>query len=258
MPKALSLPAQPPPSAAPSAALPAGLDAILLINVRRFVERRRHIEAQLQRFGLRGEFVHDWDVEDIDAATDARHFTGAGLNTGQKSCALKHVEALRRIAARGASRALVLEDDAVLDAGFIEGVTAALAETAAETAPHVVYIGSGGNFYTPRSRRRPGQRVYPADKGRFTDSYLVGAATARLRLGWIGSHRMDQPIDVSFDRMDRELGIRFLWLEPPVVEQGSKTGRFDTTLEPAPPRAWQRLRFALEKFRRKHLYQLWR
>jgi glycosyl transferase family 25 len=234
------------------------LDGILIVNPRAYVERRKHVEAQLARFGLSGEFVHHWDPEDIDPATAARHFTGTQLNRGQMSCALKHVEALRRIAARGWARALVLEDDVILVPDFVAGVQAALTETQNEQAPQVIYIGNGGNFYTPRSRRRPGQRIYEATKGRFGDSYIIGATTARLRLQWIDSRPMHKPIDVSYDAMDHELGIRFLWLEEPVVEQGSKNGLFDSTLEAAPPRPVQRLKFALEKLRRRYLYQLWR
>ena len=234
------------------------LDGILIVNPRSYVERRRHVEAQLARLGLAGEFIHDWDADDLDPATEARYFVGTELTRGQKSCTLKHVEALRRIVARGWSRALVLEDDVVLADGFVPAVAAGLAEAAAVAEPHVLFIGSGGNFYTPRSARRPGQRVYPASKGRFTDSYVLGAATARLRLQWIDAHQMHKPTDVTFDAIDRELGIRLLWLEPPVVEQGSKNGLFASELERQPPRAVQRLKFALEKLRRKYVYQLWR
>jgi glycosyl transferase family 25 len=235
-----------------------GLDAILVINVKRFVERRQHVEAQLARFGLRGEFVHDFDVEDITRELDRRHFAGDALNRGQKSCALKHLAALRQIVARGWRHCLVLEDDVVLAEGFADGVRAALAETAQERHPFVVYLGAGGNFYTPASQRRPGRRIYEAHKGRFTDSYLLGAAEAGLRLAHIDAAPMTQPIDVTFEAIDRAAGIRFLWLEEPVVEQGSKLGVFRTSLEAAPPNWLQAVRYRLERLRRKYLYQLWR
>jgi len=235
-----------------------GLDAILVINVRSFVDRRLHVEAELARFGLTGEFIHDFDADDITPELDRRWFAGGQLNRGQKSCALKHVEALRRIARSGWQHCLVLEDDVVLAPGFADGVRAALEETRAEPAPHVVYIGAGGNFYTPASQRRPGRRIYPATKGRFTDSYILGSREAALRLACIERKPMIKPIDVVFDAVDREAGIRFLWLEDPVVEQGSKLGMFRTSLEPAPPNWLQALRYRLERLRRKYLYQLWR
>jgi hypothetical protein len=65
-------------------------------------------------------------------------------------------------------------------------------------------------------------------------------------------------IDNEFDRMDTELGIRMLWLEPTVVEQGTKLGRFGSTLEGRWPAPIQGVLHRLERFRRKYLYQLWR
>jgi glycosyl transferase, family 25 len=235
-----------------------GLDAILIINVKSFVERRRHVEAQLARFGLSGEFVHEYDADEITPELDRRWFAGEGLNRGQKSCALKHVAVLRRVAERGWRHCLVLEDDVVLADDFPEGVRAALDEARRQPRPHVIYLGAGGNFYTPASQRRPGQRIYPATKGRFTDSFIIGAQEAALRLRRIEAQPMTKPIDVVFDGIDRAEGIRFLWLEDPVVEQGSKLGLFRTSLEAAPPNWLQGLRYRLERLRRKYLYQLWR
>lgn len=235
-----------------------GLDAILVINVKSFVARRRHVEAELTRFGLAGEMIHDFDADEITPDIDRRWFAGDELNAGQKSCALKHLLVLQRVVERGWQRCLVLEDDVLLAADFPDGVRAALAETANEPHPYVIYIGAGGNFYTPASERRPGRRIYPANKGRFTDSYIIGAQEAALRLERIAAKPMVKPIDVVFDTIDRELGIRFLWLEEPVVEQGSKLGVFATSLEDAPPNWLQALRYRLEKLRRKYIYQLWR
>jgi glycosyl transferase family 25 len=235
-----------------------GLDAILVINVKRFTDRRRHVEDQLARFGLAGEFIHAFDAEEITEAIDRQTFEGNELNPGQKSCALKHVAALQRIVDHGWRRCLVLEDDVVLADDFADGIRAALAETKDLAHPFVIYIGAGGNFYTPASRRHPGQRVYEAGKGRFADSYILGADEARLRLARIRARPMRKPIDVTFDAIDREAGIRFLWLEDPVVEQGSKLGLFRTSLEAAPPNWLQAVRYRLERMRRKYLYQLWR
>jgi glycosyl transferase family 25 len=235
-----------------------GLDAILIINVKSFVERRRHVEAQLARFSLSGEFIHEFDADEITADVDRRWFSGDQLNRGQKSCALKHVVVLQRVIERGWQHCLVLEDDVVLADDFTDGVRAALAETRDEPRPYVIYLGAGGNFYTPASQRQPGRRIYPASKGRFTDSYIISTQEAALRLARIEAQPMTKPIDVVFDTIDHAAGIRFLWLEDPVVEQGSKLGVFRTSLEAAPPNWLQGLRYRLERLRRKYLYQLWR
>lgn len=235
-----------------------GLDGVLVINVRSFVERRKFMQAQLERLGLECEFVHEYDACDIDPDTDARHFCGTGMRPNQKSCSMKHIAAMARMVSRGWRRMLVLEDDAVLSADFLQGLQHALRESNARGTPHVVYLGSGANQYTPRSRRVEGQYLYPNTRGRLTDSYLIGAAEARMRLDWIARNRMDLPIDHAFDGMDAELGIEILWFECPIVEQGSKNGTFSTTLEECRHPLHQTMRFRWKKLWQKHVRQLWR
>lgn len=237
-------------------ALP-GIDRIYLVNVRSFVERREFVLAQLRRFGLDAELVHDWDASDITPEVRDQHFEGSELSLGQMSCALKHREALRRIVERG-QRALVLEDDVILAPEFAAGVASALRESPRYPVPQVIFMGCGGNWYTPRSQRRPGVHLYPASRGRFADSYIIDAEAARRRLEWMDTHRMPKPIDNMFDVMDPQIGVQILWFEDPVVEQGSKSGIFTTALEQAPPNWLQGLKFRLEKLRRKYLYQLWK
>jgi glycosyl transferase family 25 len=58
--------------------------------------------------------------------------------------------------------------------------------------------------------------------------------------------------------MDKQLGIQIIWLEDPVVEQGSKNGLFNSALETAPPLWLKAIFFRWEKFKRKYFYQLWR
>ncbi|MGA6826567.1 glycosyltransferase family 25 protein [Nitrospira sp. NS4] len=230
------------------------LDGILIINPRDFVDRRQSIERQLQALGLKYEFIHSFDAGDLDTTITSKYITSAFLSPGQQSCALKHLQALRLIVERNWQRALVLEDDAILASRFVQGLQAALEESAPLEAPYVLLVGSGGNQYTPRRRRVPGQCLYRADRGRLTEAYVLGSQTARLRVDWIERHGISLPIDNLFDRMDRELNIARYWLEPPIVEQGSKNGQFRSVLEPAPPNFVRRVTSVLQKLRRKYLY----
>ncbi len=234
------------------------LDDVFVVNVKKFVERRKFMQEQLARTGIEAEFVLDWDSDELTPEIVAEYFTGDAVSPAQMSCALKHVTVLQRIAERGGKHNLVLEDDAILAPEFVQGLNHAIQESADFPGPKVIFIGSGGNFYTPKSMREPGRHLYAMHKGRFTDSYMIDAETAKLRLDWIHRHRMDGPIDNQFDKMDKELGIKLLWLEDPVVEQGSKTGMFDTSIEKALPSWLQAWSFFWEKMRRKYLYQLWR
>ena len=235
-----------------------GLDAIYVLNVKAFDERLRSIIAQLAHFGLTAEIIQDWDPPEITPAVETQWFAPGALTVAQRSCALKHVEALRRIRDRGQTHALVLEDDALLAPDFDDGVKRALVEAHRYPEESVIFIGSGGNFFTPRSQREPGRSLYPGPRGRFADSYIIGHRAAGRRLDWIARHRIDEPMDNQFETIDRQTGIQMLWLEDPVVEQGSKNGRFVTAIDKQYPRWLQGVQFHWEKLRRKWLYQLWR
>jgi glycosyl transferase family 25 len=235
------------------------LEHSYVLNVKKFTDRRVFMEGQLAKAGLQAEFIFDWDAAELTDDTIECYFAkNNSLSTAQKSCALKHITALQKVADSNSEFVLILEDDAVFAKGFNLGLQRALAQSVQFSCPRVIYIGSGGNFFTPKSQRKPGQYLYLGARGRFADSYIIDSGTAQKRLDWIKTHKVSIPIDNQFEQIDQQLGIKIVWLEEPIVEQGSKNGLFDSALEPAPPTWLQGLLFKFEKLKRKHIYQLWR
>lgn len=234
------------------------LDGIYVINVKTFQERRKFMESQLIKYAMTAEFVLEGDAEELTPELINKYFVGNNLTIPQMSCAFKHIITLQKIVKNKQMQALVLEDDAILSPQFNQGLAYALAESAGLDGPKVIYIGSGGNFFTPQSLRKPNQHLYVGNRGRFTDSYIIDCETAQKRLDWIYSNKVSFPIDNQFDAIDQELGITMLWLEDPVVEQGSKTGLFPSAIDKTPSVWMQGLLFKWEKLRRKYIYQLWK
>jgi len=235
------------------------IDHIYVLNVKKFTDRRAFMEKQLANAGLQAEFIFDWDADDLTDEIIDRYFAkDNNLSAAQKSCALKHITALQKVSESNSEFALILEDDAVFAKDFSLGLQHALRQSEQFSDNKVIYIGSGGNFFTPKSQRKLGQYLYVGTRGRFADSYIINSITAQKRLDWIMMHKVCAPIDNQFEQIDKQVDIEIVWLEDPVVEQGSKNGLFDSTLEPAPPTWIQRLLFNFEKLKRKYIYQLWR
>ncbi|MDD2662031.1 MAG: glycosyltransferase family 25 protein [Methylococcales bacterium] len=234
------------------------LDRIFVLNVKKFSQRRIFMEQQLSKFGLEAEFIFDWDIEDLTQDVLEKYFCNDRLTPAQKSCALKHVLALQKIATSNCKFALVLEDDAVFSKDLHLGLQRAMEQSTQFQGDKVIYIGSGGNFFTPKSQRKPGQYLYTGKRGRFTDSYIIDSQTAQKRLNWILTNKIANSIDNQFDKIDQLLDIRILWLEDPVIEQGSKNGLFLSALETDPPPWLKGIFFGWEKLKRKYIYQLWR
>jgi len=235
------------------------IDHIYVLNVKKFTERRAFMEKQLASEGLKAEFIFDWDADELSDEIISRYFTKDNkLTAAQKSCALKHIVALHKVSESNSEFVLILEDDAVFAKDFSLGLQRALTQSTQFSDNKVIYIGSGGNFFTPKSQRKSEQYLYLGTRGRFADSYIISSITAQKRLDWIMTHKVSDPIDNQFEQIDKQLGIEIVWLEDPVVEQGSKNGLFDSTLEPAPPTWIQSWLFGFEKLKRKYIYQLWR
>lgn len=238
---------------------PSKIERIFVLNVKKFSQRRTFMEQQLTRFGLEAEFIFDWDIDDLTPEIITKHFRNDNnLTPSQQSCALKHLVALEKIATDNYKFALILEDDAVFGKELKLGLHRVVEQSPQFPGNKVIYIGSGGNFFTPKSQRKPGQYLYLGSRVRFADSYIIDSSTAQRRLDWIKANKINAPIDLQFEAIDRVLDIQTLWLEEPVVEQGSKNGLFQSTLEADPPPWLKGILFGWEKLKRKYIYQLWR
>lgn len=226
-----------------------------VIHAKSLPERTDHIQRELDRAGVAFEWVLDFDVEDITPDVDRAYFAdGADLTLRQKSCALKHVVAMQRIRERGQDFALVFEDDALLVPDFCDRLKRVLDEAEGWPRPRILHLGAATNFYTPASQLRPGQIVYPGNRVRNMEAYVLGAPEATARLAWIARHPMHEPIDIAFNTGDPAMGISFLWPEPPLAEQGSLTGVFKSSLDRKEHNRRQlQIQFAVQKFRRRYL-----
>jgi glycosyl transferase family 25 len=226
-----------------------------VIHAKSLPERRAHIQRELDRAGIAFEWVLDFDADEITSDIDRAYFAdGADLTLRQKSCAMKHIVAMQRIRERGQDMALIFEDDAILVPDFCTRLTRILAEAERWPRPRVLHLGAATNFYTPAEKLRPGQTVYEGDRVRNTEAYVLGAPEAAARLDWITRHPMTLPIDFTFNESDPATGIPFLWPEPPLAEQGSLNGVFNSSLaRKNHPRLRLRIQFAIQKFRRRYL-----
>ena len=104
---------------------------------------------------------------------------------------------MQRIAARGQDLALIFEDDAQLVPDFTDRLKRVLDEAVRWPRPHVLHLGAATNFYTPASQLRPGQIIYPGNRVRNMEAYVLGAIEAQARLDWITRHPMREPIDIA-------------------------------------------------------------
>lgn len=215
-------------------------------------ERAPHIQAELNRVGIPFEWVTDFEPLAVTAEVDRQFFVpGCGLSLGEKSCALKHIVAMQRILERRQDMAFIVEDDAQLRSDFRDWLLLILRDAELWPRPRILHLGAATNFYTPSSRLIAGQHLFEGDRVRNMEMYALGWSEAKARLDWIERHRLSAPIDIAFNRADPELGIPFLWSEPPLAEQGSLNGKFKSSLARKKRGSLRlKIQFAVQRFRR--------
>lgn len=221
-----------------------------ICHVKTFTDRKEHILSEFGRHGVPANFFLDHDVPDI--STDMLHdFALPGGGMAAVSLALKHVSIWREFLNSTKEFCLVFEDDVFLASDFNRRLRDCIAEVGSADRKAVVYLGSGGNYYTPQSQLVSGRNLYPGKHARCTDAYLITRPAAEARYAWFQRNKLALPIDHQVDAIDPELGIEILWFERPIVEQGTHNGRFRSTIgDRGRPLWYKRLEWYSKKFRR--------
>lgn len=230
---------------------PTHIDAVFIIHAEHLLSRRISIESQLKKINFDYEFIIEHDAKTITSEIDEMYFSSKTLTFNQKSCALKHIYALKKIVARNINCALILEDDVILLENFIDILEKSKSEEMNLPKNHVTFLGCGGHYYINKNEIIIGKYIYKKNQGKFADSYLITQDAARHRLKWLEKNKINKPIDHFFEIIDRHQKTEMYWLEPPITEQGSHNGVFGSTLEKSHPLWFQKLQFKWKKLWRR-------
>ncbi len=230
------------------------VDAVYVLTVATFAERIAHIRRELGRHAIAFEFVLAHDVGALEASSVGARFAGSALAPAQRSLALKHAQAWKNAVERGQRRILVFEDDAVLASDFVSRFDDAM--RAADRLPPgwLVFLG-GADTKVPDSYFLAQGPLIPLQIAT-AEGYVTDLEAARKRLAWLGENEIALPADHLIKQADAELGIAHFWLRPPIVEQGSVLGLFESELDAhrrKHSRAFNVLRNRWNKFQRHRL-----
>jgi len=202
---------------------------------RGYEDRERHIRREFTRRGVPINFFLDFDVDDIG---ERPRYAPPEKPARFLSLSMKHIGIWREFLASPMPYCLVFEDDVFLAKDFVPKLSACVAELGSRQA--AVYLGNAGNYYISYFKLQKGQHLYPARHGRCADSYLIPRSVAEARLNWLDSNMLVTGIDSQIDIMDAAAGTEILWFERPIVEQGTHTGAFASSLSSDQRTLWQK------------------
>lgn len=235
--------------------------AVFVPHVRHgFEDRAATLEAMLSRLGISFSYILDGDKSDLDDATLDRCFAGEMHEVSSAaSCAMKHLLAYRRILDEGLDGALILEDDIVLKRGFPEFFNVCMAECRERGIKDMLISFEDTSMqFVPGSCRHKGMHVYAAKRDRYAGCYYISAGCARLVIDYVERHKCHLPIDRFHTFLMSEAGLPYYWTHPTMATQGSKNGRFGSSISVRDRRRqrYMYLSHALKLLYKKLLYKL--
>lgn len=193
---------------------------VFLVNLDRNPERLAFMDEQLGRLGIRYERVSAVDgrlltTEEKKSQTNQiRAFFALNrmLLDGEIGCALSHLSIYRRMREKGLDCALVLEDDVVLEANFIEVCNEAL-KFIDVNRPQVVLFSALGEAKDSGAH----VEIVKSPKSFWcTDAYLITFPAAKIVL------HDNYPVYVyadSWKRWERSYGMELYRIYPEAAHQ---------------------------------------
>lgn len=221
-------------------------------------DRRRHLEQQLAQHRIGAvEWITEHDIAHYDLAAmydasaerfrrrmstpfgDLKYGAYRMLSRNEIEVTAQHIEAYRRIVQRRTPHAVILEDDVVLERGFLKRLERYVRQLPEDY--DVLYFGAGGRAAL-HAERSAWERVLGAlhrknvfrrenYQSRYADSYLISGKAAARIVPQMTTFQL--PIDWEMNYVQTKLKMNVYWAEPTLSRQGSASGRFASGLAAA-------------------------
>jgi glycosyl transferase, family 25 len=230
-----------------------GIDKVYVLSVKTFSDRITHISNELSKHNIDFEFIFDFDVDDIKEQ-DLAKFSPSNMKLAHKSLVLKNICTWEKIVQNNIGRALILEDDAILNEDFREKIQAII-KAADELPPgYLIFLGGADTKLPADFLNHPS----PLVPRRITtaDGLIIDHTIAKRRLEWLKKNKITLPADGLMCKIDEDIKLPHYWPKQAIVQQASCTGQFKTTLDSSRSKhslLYIKLRYNWHKFKNQSL-----
>lgn len=218
---------------------------VYVIHSPRLTERRAALEPALRALGWNPEWITSPDSAESGWFARIRHRVHPRVTSSELSVYRKHLAALERIGRGPSDLAFILEDDALIPPDFGPLFDRYLDQLPAGC--DVAFFGTSSDLLAEPGAGTPLFGIGP--RARSMSAVLITRQCARHVLAELRGRPVLQPIDIALDDIIRQAPLSCFWSVPPIVGNGSESGRFPRAITQA---AW-RQRPWIRKLRRSRL-----
>ncbi len=209
----------------------ADIENVFVLHVKKgYEDRKAHIDTHFPKRGFNNfEYILDGDIADLnESITNSLFGNTEDRKPAELSCFYKHYLVYKKMVDENIETALVFEDDAILtDDAFIK-CQKALAELEGQSN-YIVNL-EHSNRSVPVWIKKNNQLLYPVSHTKRCGGYFIHLDVAKKIVDYFKHHTTHWPVDSFQTHMRTELKYNIYWMDPPIVFQGSKNGKFHSEL----------------------------
>lgn len=211
-----------------------------IIHYTPLIERKKFIEMQVERFNITPVWILNFDKENLTNGELSQFTNEMNEKKSEISVFLKQVDGWRKIANSRDPFGLILEDDSILSNDFDKEYEKYIQQTPLNFS--MVFIGScSGTFPFPVDLLEENKNIYLKSnrkrRGSFGSSRCAGAyiVSRQCAIDMINyfdclGQKIGLPVDLWLCEVARKLDLDVYWAEPTIVQQGSETEKFKSSI----------------------------
>ena len=234
------------------------VDAVFVLSVRTFEDRIKHVKQQMALHQIPYQFIFEFDIPELNTELLLNTFeTENVLDRPQQSLVLKHIHAWRLCVENNFKNILVFEDDVILKPNFVSRLNDAVNDLERKQNPYLLYLG-GADTKVPDAFLLSNEDIIEQPIAT-SEAYVTNFMASKRRIDWLKNNKVNLPSDFLLRTMDPLRGISQYWLKEHIVEQGSVTGIFESSLDRQRQKhsfLFNYLRYQWQKINRKKLRKL--
>jgi GR25 family glycosyltransferase involved in LPS biosynthesis len=221
-----------------------------IIHYTKLKDRKKNINSFLSNTNFDCEFVEEYDKEVLDGNLyylpnekmfyekikhlwDSRAHKFRILNDAEISCTIKHILAIEKIANQKEEIGLILEDDAIpIDDNFYEKIIELIENAPDDWDSIFMGAGCGIDFMNQKLKgcnlinQKFSQVEHPSTN--CAEAYLLKRESARRIYESIVPFQLVSDWELAYHFYNLDMNV--YWSIPPLFYQGSKSGKYKSTL----------------------------
>ncbi len=235
------------------------IDAVFVLSVRTFEDRIKHVKQQLALHGIDYQFIFEFDIPELNSDILLETFeTENVLDKPQQSLVLKHIHAWRLCVENNYKNILVFEDDVILSPDFVSRLNGAVTALEKKQSSYLLFLG-GADTKVPDAFLLSNEDIVEQPIAT-SEGYVTDLVACRSRNDWLSKNKVNLPSDFLIRTIDPLCEIKQYWIKKYLVEQGSVTGIFESSLDKQRQKhssLYNFLRYRWQKINRKKLRKLY-